>query len=125
MATQTLYIRTDVFKIDVLSELVAELLYTLKTIIIIIIRQGIKLVKNNVDCLVWIKLEKNFFSIEEDIYIGITYIAPENSRIHDIYSVDIFKTIQDDTSFFLRHGKVFLLGDLNSRTSTQNGLYRT
>ena len=77
------------------------------------------MVKNNVDCLVWIKLEKNFFSIEEDIYIGITYIAPENSPIHDIYSVDIFKTIQDDTSFFLRHGKVFLLGDLNSRTSTK------
>ena len=83
------------------------------------IRQGIKLVKNNVDCLIWIKLEKNFFSIEEDIYIGITYIAPENSPIHDIYSVDIFKTIQDDTSFFLQHGKVFLLGDLNSRTSTK------
>ena len=57
------------------------------------IRQGVKLVKNELDCVVWLKLDKIFFSIEDDVYICITYIAPENSPIHNLYNVDIFKSI--------------------------------
>ena len=49
------------------------------------------------------------------MYICITYVAPENSPIHDLYNVDIFKSIEGDISFFQQYGKVFLLGDLNSR----------
>ena len=51
------------------------------------------------------------------MYICITYVGPENSPIHDLYNVDIFKSIEGDISFFQQYGKVFLLGDLNSRTS--------
>ena len=47
----------------------------------------------------------------------MTYIAPENSPIHNLYDVDIFKSIEDNISFFQQYGKVFLLGDLNSGTS--------
>ena len=54
------------------------------------IRKGIKMVKNEVDCLVWLKLEKCFFQNEEDVYIAITYVAPENSPYHDISNHDIF-----------------------------------
>ena len=50
------------------------------------------------------------------MYICITYVAPENSPIHDLYNVDIFKSIKGDF-FFQQFAKVFLLGDLNSRTS--------
>lgn len=64
------------------------------------VRKGIKLIKNDIDCLLWLKVDKNYFHIDEDIYIAVTYIAPENSPIHNLYEVEIFKTIEDDISFF-------------------------
>ena len=80
------------------------------------IRQGVRLVNNEIDCVVWLKLDKTYFSIEEDIYICIPYVAPGNSPIHGLYNVDIFNSIEDDV-FFKQYGKVFLFGDLNSRIS--------
>ena len=51
------------------------------------------------------------------MFLGITYVAPENSPVHNFYETDIFQTIQNDVTFFQDKGSVFLLGDLNSRTS--------
>lgn len=81
------------------------------------IRKGIQLVKNAIDCIVWLKFDKNYFKIAEDIYVAVTYVAPENSPVHNLYEPDIFSIIQDDITFFQTKGDVFLLGDLNSRTS--------
>ena len=58
------------------------------------IRQGVKLVKNEIDCVIWIKLDKNYYSTEEEMYICITYVAPENSPIHNLYNLDIFKSVE-------------------------------
>ena len=79
------------------------------------IRNGVKLVKNDIDCIVWIKLDKNYFKLEDDWYLAITYIPPENSVYHNIYDVDIFKKLEDELSYYKCKGKVALLGDLNSR----------
>ena len=68
----------------------------------------------------WLKFDKNYFHINEDMYVAVAYIAPENSPVHNLYDIDIFKVIQDDISFFQNRGRVFLLGDLNSRTSTKS-----
>ena len=50
----------------------------------------------------------------------MTYVAPENSPVHNFYETDIFQTIQDDVTFFQDKGSVFLLGDLNCRTSIKS-----
>ena len=71
-------------------------------------------------CLIWLKFDKSFFQKCNDLYIGVTYVAPENSPVHDFYETDIFQTIQDDVIFFQDKGNVFLLGDLNSRTSIKS-----
>lgn len=55
------------------------------------IQKGVKLIKNEVDCIIWLKLEKYFFHINEDIYLCISYIPPENSVFHNLYDGDIFK----------------------------------
>ena len=60
------------------------------------LRKGVKLIKNEVDCLVWLKFDKTFFHIETDIYLPVVYIAPESSPIHNIYDVDIFRNIEND-----------------------------
>ena len=40
------------------------------------IAKGVDIVKNTIDCIVWIKLDKYFFNFENDIYLCATYIAP-------------------------------------------------
>ena len=84
------------------------------------IRKGVKLIRNNIDCLIWLKFDKTFFQIRNDLYLGMTYVAPENSPVHNFYETDIFQTIQDDVTFFQDKGSVFLLGDLNCRTSIKS-----
>ena len=84
------------------------------------IRKGVKLIRNNIDCLIWLKFDKTFFQIRNDLYLGMTYVAPENSSVHNFYETDIFQTIQDDVTFFQDKGSVFLLGDLNCRTSIKS-----
>ncbi|MEW8546197.1 MAG: endonuclease/exonuclease/phosphatase family protein, partial [Candidatus Thiodiazotropha sp.] len=89
------------------------------------IYKGVKLVKNEIDCIIWFKLEKEFFNLEEDIYIGAAYIVPENSAVHAVYDVDFFLKLEEDISFFANKGKVLLMGDLNSRTGTKNDFINT
>ena len=81
------------------------------------IRKGVKLIKNEVDCLIWLKFDKCFFQISEDIYLCVAYIPPENSVFHNMFDGDIFRLLEDDISLYQNSGKMFLTGDLNGRTS--------
>ena len=70
------------------------------------IRPGIKLVKNEIDCLVWIMLDKNFFHMENDWYLAITYIPPESSNYHTLYDIDIFSKLEEDLCFYKTKGNI-------------------
>ena len=83
------------------------------------IYRGVKLVKNELDCIVWLKLDKFYFGQNDDIYLGIAYIVPENSPIHALYNTDLFQTLEEDIMFFSDKGCVFLAGDLNARSSNK------
>ena len=82
-------------------------------------QKGVKKVKNDIDCLIWLKFDKNFFQIQNDIYLAVTYIAPENSPVHSVYEIDIFQKLQLDISYYKEKGKVFVCGDLNCRTASK------
>ena len=66
-------------------------------------------------CLV--EIDKHYFKNDDDIYLGVTYIVPEFSPIHDMYNVDIFRQLECDTNHFNQLGQIFLTGDMNSRTA--------
>ena len=83
------------------------------------IRNGVKLIQNTIDCIIWLKLDKNYFHIDDDIYICFTYIAPESSPVHNMYNVDIFDQLEQDIVLFSQRGKIFLSGDLNSRIGSK------
>lgn len=66
------------------------------------VSKGIQLIKNEVDCIVWLKCDKHFFQLEQvksslelehDIYIGVIYIAPESSPVYNVYDFDIFRKL--------------------------------
>ena len=79
------------------------------------ISDGVKLVRNHYDSIIWIKLDKNFFNIESDIYIAGVYIWGENSPAYNSIDVDFFNLLQNDIDDFHSQGKVMLCGDWNAR----------
>ncbi|MCG8113230.1 MAG: endonuclease/exonuclease/phosphatase family protein, partial [Candidatus Thiodiazotropha taylori] len=84
------------------------------------IHKGVKMIKNELDCIVWLKLDKQFFGLKDDIYLGISYIVPENSTIHAMYDTDLFSTLEADIMLYSSKGVVFLAGDLNSRIGVKH-----
>ena len=67
------------------------------------------------DYIMWLKLSKKDFSLDDDIILGIIYQPPENSRFYTDNENEIFEV--EITATCIRHKYVYLLGDLNARTS--------
>ena len=64
-----------------------------------LLKKGVKVIRNNHQDIIWLKLKKDFFKLEKDIYICFTYISPSNSSYYknnDFDSESILnKTVQN------------------------------
>ena len=80
------------------------------------IRKGVKKVESTLKDAIWLRLYKNYFGLNKDLYLCTVYIPPRNSPtyvsddgedMHDIIGreIDIFLTLVD----------VAIKGDMNSR----------
>ena len=76
---------------------------------------GISIVRNHHDTIVWLKLDRSFFKIENDIYLACCYIWCENSPAYNCVDVDLFSVLQTDIVYFQSFGTVLLCGDMNAR----------
>lgn len=72
--------------------------------------------KNDLDTLIWFKLEKSFFKTVNDRYVLVAYIPPENSPVYNILDIDLFSKIETEINSYSEIGEVYLIGDLNART---------
>ena len=63
-------------------------------------KNGVKLVRNDIDSIVWLKLDKQFFCSKSDRYIAAVYIPPEHSPVHEIYNVDFFRKLKVISAIF-------------------------
>ena len=79
------------------------------------ISDGKKVVKNHANSIIWLKLDKNYFKIESDVYIAGVYIWCENSPAYNIVDVDFFSLLQNDINDYRSKGRVILCGDWNAR----------
>ena len=71
---------------------------------------SIELVPNSCEDSIWIKIKK------EDTFIGTYYVSPKYSKSRDI---DFFNTLNDEIAVFQGKGNVFIQGDLNARTGSE------
>ncbi len=83
------------------------------------IAKGISIVKNYQDAIVWLKLDKLYFNLTEDIFLARVYIWSENSPMYNILNVSLFDILQNEINIFQTNGKVFLAGDLNARVGNK------
>ena len=69
--------------------------------------------------IMWIKLCKTLFTFDSDVYICSSYIKPRDSRVLLAEDIDMFEQIESGVEKYKMLGKVFITGDLNSRTSNE------
>ena len=76
---------------------------------------GVTVLEQNSDGLLWFKLDKEFFGVEEDLYFCLLYIPPMNSPVYKRKSIDFFEELEYGIVKYKHLGKLYILGDLNSR----------
>ena len=74
------------------------------------IKKGIFLVNNKHEDFLWVKLCKEYFGFEHDIYLGCVYLPPDKGK-RDRYEEILEKAVAEYSSL----GKVLLIGDMNAR----------
>lgn len=81
-----------------------------------IIKGITKLTSNNPD-IIWIKLSKKFFGLQNDWLVCTTYIVPSNSPYYKINKdKNVMDVLQEEIEKYSTEGEVIIIGDLNSRT---------
>jgi exonuclease III len=82
------------------------------------LRPGIKVIEQSCSELVWVKLDKEFFKTEKDIYIAFTYVTPTNSSYTRRAVVDVFSALENGITRHSREGNVIIMGDFNAKTAS-------
>ena len=83
------------------------------------IKPGIKIIKNTSSEIQWIRLTKEFFGFEKDLYICFTYFAPSNSSYVTRNNLDVLQILEHNVTEYSQIGNVIICGDLNARTGTE------
>ena len=78
------------------------------------ILNGVEMIKHFEDIIAWLKLKKDFFGIERDIYISNVYFVPEGS-VH--LKNDPFVMLYNDVSSLPDDCEILCCEDYNARTN--------
>ena len=81
------------------------------------LKKYISVVESNQYGIIWIKISKELFTSDDDVFICHSYIPPNISRVFSSTDFDFFEQIEIAIVKYNDIGKVFVSGDFNSRTS--------
>ena len=84
------------------------------------ISRGTRVIHGVVPDFIWVELNKSFFRLEENIYIGFVYLPPVNSSVNINQEVQAFEYLENDICKLKEKGSIVLIGDTNSRIGTFN-----
>ena len=84
------------------------------------LRPGIQFLMNTSIDYVWLKFNKSFFNMAEDVFMCVMYIPPENSSYYKTRDVETFNAIEDDIVKYRDKGSLVLIGDMNARTNSMS-----
>ncbi len=80
------------------------------------IKAGVKLLPATNSEILWLKLCKQFFNFDKDLYIAIVYISPLGSSFSGKRD-NIFEILENDVSVYSKLGNCLISGDFNARTA--------
>ena len=64
---------------------------------------------------IWIKMKKDFFKLETDIFICCAYIPPRDSNYFVEGDNDLLDILETDIEKYSNFGQIIVIGDLNGR----------
>ena len=76
--------------------------------------EGVKIVKSIDDIMVWLRLDKSFFGLNDDVYVANVYAVPESSVF---LCHDVFDMLCTEIEKFPTGANVLIYGDTNARTN--------
>ncbi len=82
------------------------------------IKKGVKLLPVTNSEILWAKLDKNFFNMDSDLFLGIAYVSPISST-YSKRREDIFELLELDVAKYSKLGHCFMAGDFNARTNCE------
>ena len=83
---------------------------------------GIDVLHNIDDLLVWLKLDKNFFGLKRDVYAANCYVVPENSPY---YRFNTFEIIENEIAKIPSDCDLLICADFNSHVNTTHDFLET
>ena len=78
------------------------------------LKDGISIVKNQYDTIIWVRFDAVFFKLDTDVYICGIYLWGETSPVYNIVNVDLFDALETDVNYFQTYGSVYVMGDLKA-----------
>ena len=78
------------------------------------LRSGIQVV-HNTEGFIWLKLDKTFLNLDNDLYICAAYIPPARPSNSPNQKNDYFQDFVDQILNFINKGNLLFAGDFNSR----------
>ena len=73
------------------------------------------------DEIIWLKLKKEFFKLDRDIFIiCFVYVPPSSSSFPTTSEFDIFEKIEEDIYKFSQIGNIIIAGDINAKAATES-----
>ena len=81
------------------------------------IEAGVEYIYSYDDCIVWYKLDKEFFDIKQDIYICTVYIPPKDSTYKT--DIDLFDCLLESACRIPTNASMIICGDFNARTGVK------
>ena len=80
--------------------------------------KGVTKLSSNHKDIIWTKLDKNFFNLKKDTYIGTVYFSPENSlnNVEDLN--ERFSKLLANIEHYSQLGDILIQGDFNAYTNT-------
>jgi len=80
--------------------------------------KGVTFLKKTHTEFMWVRLCKQFFGIDNDIFVCVVYISPNSSSFSHERD-DIFSLIEKDVATYSKQGYCLVLGDFNARTNIE------
>ena len=79
------------------------------------IRNGVKFLNDGNSEFQWLRLDKNFFNLDRDIYVCLLYIVPQSSPYFAQMDINVLDTIEQDINEkYHDKGDIILMGDFNA-----------
>ena len=87
------------------------------------LKQYVKVIETNQYGIIWVKISKDLFSTDDEVFICHMYIPPNVSKVFSSTDFDFFDQLELDIVKYNDLGKVYISGDLNARTSDSSDYF--